>query len=602
MAAGTNETPNLSGRSRRRRFVPTSAVLVWLVALIVAAPVITVVGHLFLPLGDQWDHLASTVLPGYVWNTLLLMLGVGAGVLIGGVGTAWLVSLCDFPGRRFFAWALVLPFALPAYVIAYTYTGLLDAGGPVDLWLREDLGAPWLAGLIPEIKTLWGAVLMLTMVLYPYVYLLSRAAFLEQSVCALEVSRTLGCGPWESMRRVGLPLARPSIAAGTALALMETLNDFGTIDFFGIDTFTTGIFRTWQSDGNPMAAAQLASLLLLFIFVLLALERWSRGRARYLHMTSRYRPLPQMPLRGWRAAGAIAFCAAPVIFGFLVPFVCLVLWTIDVAGAVIDGSFWSLILNSFMLAGIAAAVAVGLALLLVYSLRRRPVGPGGRVTLAAVRLSGLGYAIPGAVLGIGLLIPLGAFDRMVDGAARDLFGFGTGLILTGSIAALVMAYVIRFLPIALGGAEAALNRVRPSYDDAARLLGRRGPSVMRRIHLPLIQGSLWAGGLLVFVDVIKELPATLLLRPFGIDTLAVRAYEYASDEQLREAAPAALAIVLVGLAPVLLLNRAVSRARAGGAMTTGAPGAADHLGMGSGVSGIPGISGVSAGHRREAGA
>ena len=534
---------------------------VWVIAAVVLLPLGVVAGFLGAPTDDYLAHLADTVLPRYLWNTVLLLVGVGAGVLLGGVGAAWLVSLCDFPGRRFFSWAMVLPFALPAYVIAYTYTGLLDAGGPVQAWLREDLGMPWAAELIPEVRSLWGAIFMLVMVLYPYVYLLARAAFIEQSVCAFEVSRTLGCSPWRAMRRVALPLARPSIAAGTALALMEALNDFGTVQFFGVDTFTTGIFRVWEADGRPDAAAQLSVPLLLFVFALLAIERWSRGRAKYMHMSTRYRPLPQIRLRGGRAGFAILFCTMPVLFGFAVPTFWLIVWTVDTAGEVVDSGFWQLAFNTFFLAGVTACVAVAAALVLAYALRTGR----GAATRAAVRFASLGYAIPGAVLAVGLVLGLGWVDRQVDGAARTWFGGGTGLILTGSAVALVIAYAIRFLPIALGSAEGGLSRVSPHMDDAARNLGRRPLGIVRQIHVPLIGGSLWAGGLLVFVDVVKELPATLLLRPFNFDTLAVRTYEYASDEQLYQAAPSALAIVLVGLAPVLLLNRMIDHSRAGDA-------------------------------------
>ena len=362
------------------------------------------------------------------------------------------------------------------------------------------------------------------------------------------------------MRRVAMPLARPSIAAGTALALMEALNDFGTVQFFGVDTFTTGIFRVWEVDGRPDAAAQLSVPLLVFVFALLGVERWSRGRAKYMHMSTRYRPLPQIKLTGVRAAFAMLFCAFPVLLGFAVPTLWLLFWSLETGGTVVDSDFWRLALNTFLFAGIAASVAVAVALVLAYALRTG-CGPATRF---AVRFASMGYAIPGAVLAVGLVLSLGWVDRGLDDASRGWFGTGTGLLFTGSAAALILAYVIRFLPIALGSTESGLSRVSPHMDDAARNLGRHGFGIVRHVHMPLIGGSLWAGGLLVFVDVVKELPATLLLRPFNMDTLAVRTYEYASDEQLYEAAPSALAIVLVGLVPVLLLNRMIGRSRAGG--------------------------------------
>lgn len=550
---------SLPGGIRRGRWGGLTWLAV-LIAIFVAVPVLSVVAISFTDTREFWRHLAETALDRYVGNTLWILVGVTIGVLIGGVGSAWLVSLCSFPGRRWFEWGLLLPFAMPAYVIAYTYAGLFDFSGPIQASLRDVFG--WTSAdqyWFPEIRSLPGAIVMLVLVLYPYVYLLSRAAFLEQSVCTLEVSRTLGCGPWRSMTRVALPLARPSIAAGTALALMEALNDFGTVQYFGVDTFTTGIYRVWLGEGNPSAASQLAVILLLFIFGLLLLERWSRGRARYMHTTNRYRPLPEYRLRGWRGIAASVFCALPVLFGFLFPVIALVGWSIMTAADVIDTRFVRLAVNSFVLAASAAILAVLFALIMAYAVRSRPT----RVVRGAIRLSSMGYAVPGAVLAVGIVLPFAAFDNALDGWMRNTFGVSTGLLLSGGMFALLFAYLARFLPISYGTVESGMARVTPHMDDAARNLGQGTRGILWRVHAPILRSSLLTAGLLVFVDVMKELPATLMIRPFNLDTLAIRTYEFATDEQLDGAAPSALAIVLVGILPVILLSRAISRGRPG---------------------------------------
>ncbi len=521
----------------------------------VSLPIVVVLAHLFVPTGDLWAHLAATVLPRYIVNTLWLIAGVGALTLIGGVGTAWLVSLCRFPGRQFFSWALLLPFAMPAYVIAYTYAGLLDFAGPVQTGMRDLFGWSGSDPRLPAIRSLPGAIAMLGLVLYPYVYLLSRSAFLEQSICSLEVSRTLGCTPAQAMRRVALPLARPSIVAGVALALLEALNEFGAMQHFGVDTFTTGIFRVWLADGSPAGAAKLAAIFLIFVFAILALERRSRGQARFHHMSVRYRPLPGWRLTGWRAALAVAFCAAPVLFGFAVPAGALVWWTWLSAAEVVDADFVRLVLTSVALAAAAALLTVLIALFLAYT-ARRAASPAVR---GLTRAAALGYAVPGAVLAVGIVIPFAALDRTVNAFGAQAFGWPPGLIFSGTIFALLFAYAVRFLAISYGAIDGGLTRITGHMDDAGRTLGASAAGVVRLIHAPLLRPSVAAAGLLIFVDVLKELPATLLLRPFGLDTLALRTYEYATDEQLVEAAPSALAIVAAGILPVVLLSRAMRR-------------------------------------------
>ncbi len=546
--------------THRRSRAPANPDRAWAIfglalAAAVALPLAAVVWRAFAAEGGIWGHLAETVLPRYLANTFWIVVGVGAGTIAGGVGAAWLVSLCRFPGRRIFEWALLLPLAVPAYVVAYAYAGLFDAAGPVHAALRGWLGVDGAVSWYPNIRSLWGAVLVLVVVLYPYVYMLARAAFLEQSVCVLEVSRTLGLTPWGSARRVALPLARPSIAVGAALALMEALNDFGAVQHFGVDTFVTAIFRVWQVQGDATGAAQLALLLILFVAALVWIERASRGRAAFMHMSRRYRPLPAYELEGWRGAGAAAFCLVPVFLGFLLPAAALGVWTFEQWSAAVDARFWRLALNSFVLASGAALLCVILGGGIAYALRR---GRRSRALKGAAGIVGLGYAVPGAVIAVGVALVLGGFDRFVNA-----LGGGTALWLSGGLFALYFAYAVRFLPIALGAVESGFTRVTPHMDDAGRMLGHGPGGVFRRIHAPMLKGSLLTAALLVFVDVMKELPATLMLRPFNFDTLAIRTYEFASDEQLKLAAPAALAIVAVGIVPVILLSRAIARARPG---------------------------------------
>ncbi len=527
------------------------------VALTLGIPVLTVFAFILVPAGDVWQHLADTVLRDYITNSLWLMLGVAAGTLSLGVSTAWLTSMCEFPGRRLFEWALLLPMAMPAYIIAYTYTGMLDFAGPVQSWLREAFGWRYGDYWFPEIRSLGGAALMLSLVLYPYVYLLSRAAFLGQSVCVLDVSRTLGNGPWRTFFGVALPLARPAIIAGLSLALMETLADYGTVQYFSVSTFTTGIFRTWFGLDDAAAAAQLSSILLLFVFALVILEQASRRQARYHHTSQRLQALPRFRLTGRRAAGAAILCLVILTLGFLLPAGQLASWAIDTAADTVDAGFRQLIVNSLMLAATTALTALLLALLLAYTKRLMP----HRDVRSAVRIASMGYAVPGTVIAVGVVIPFGWLDDRIDALASDWLGVSTGLLLSGTLFALIFAYLVRFLSVAVQTVDAGLGKIRPSMDEAARSLGHTPGETLRRVHLPMLRGSLFTALLLVFVDVLKELPATLILRPFNFDTLAVRAFELASDERLADSSTAALAIVAAGIIPVVLLSRAIAQSR-----------------------------------------
>ncbi|MBF0444531.1 MAG: iron ABC transporter permease, partial [Magnetococcales bacterium] len=502
-------------------------------------------------------HLIDTVLKDYVINSLTLMVGVAVGSLFLGVGTAWLASMCSFPGRGMFEWMLLLPLAIPAYIIAYTYTGMLDFSGPVQTALRDLNGWGYGDYWFPEIRSLWGAALMLSLVLYPYVYLLTRAAFLNQSLCVLDVSRTLGNGPWRTFFKVALPLARPSIVAGLSLALMETLADYGTVQYFGVSTFTTGIFRTWYGLDNAPAAAQLSALLLMFVFIIILFEKHSRRKSRYHNTSQRHQAINRIPLKGWKSTAAFVYCGATVLFGFLLPATQLGLWTLTISEESIDSTFFDLILNSLMLGSLAAFCALLLALFLGYG-QRLHTNP---IVRLSVRLSGMGYAVPGTVVAVGVIIPFAWLDNTLDSWMRSQFDYSTGLILSGSLFALLFAYLVRFLAVSLQTVEAGLGRIKPSMDEAARCLGYSPKEVLRFVHLPMLRGSLLTALLLVFVDVLKELPATLILRPFNFNTLAVRAYELAADERLADAAPASLAIVAAGIVPVILLSYSITRSR-----------------------------------------
>ncbi|MEH6569527.1 MAG: iron ABC transporter permease [Halioglobus sp.] len=549
MEIATTSTIEIPGSQARPSGWRISLVFV---ASVISIPVLVVVASLALPYSDIWQHLRDTVLADYIANSAALMIGVGIGTFLLGVSGAWLTAMCNFPGRRFFNWALLLPMAMPAYIIAYTYTGLLDFTGPVQTALRDYSGLGYGEYWFPEIRSVGGAICMLSLVLYPYVYLLARVAFTEQSTAVLEASRSLGKNPWQTFAQVALPLARPAIVAGVSLALMETLADYGTVDYFGVSTFTTGIFRTWYGLGELRSAAQLSALLLLFVFALVVLERWSRNKMRFHHGSAQGTPA-RINLPGWR--GILSFCLlfSTVFFGFLLPAGQLFLWAAAHWQDTLNQAFWDLVLNSFMLAAIAALCCLALALLLGYGKRLHP----GPVEVSAVRMSGMGYAVPGTVIAVGVLIPFAWFDNTLDSFLREYFDLSSGLLLSGTLGALVFAYVVRFLSVSLQSVESGLLKIKPSIDESARSLGYRPLQVLKRIHVPMLRPSLLTALLLVFVDVLKELPTTLILRPFNFNTLAVRTYELASDERLVDAAAPALAIVLIGLLPVILMTRAM---------------------------------------------
>jgi|TARA_B110000977_G_scaffold179312_1_gene237796 iron(III) transport system permease protein len=526
------------------------------IAAFISLPVIVILSYLVQTDGALWQHLLDTVLNDYLINSLLLLLGVGVGVLLLGVPTAWLTSMCSFPGRRWLSWALLLPLAVPAYIIAYTYAGLLDFAGPVQTWIRDLTGLSYGDYWFFEIRSLGGAVVMMSLVLYPYVYLMARAAFLEQSVSSLEVGGSLGYSRWRAMWSLALPMARPAIIAGLSLALMETLADYGTVQYYGVSTFTTGIFRTFYGYGDTAAASQLAASLLAFVILLVMLERYSRRRARYHSQAESRARADLIPLKGSQAAVAIAICLTPLLLGFVIPATQLLLWAIFEAEP-LGWDFVGLAWNSFSLAFLAAIIAVTLAIILAYAKRTKPIKPVRTV----IAMAGFGYALPGTIIAIGVLIPLAWADHRLINLFESLGWDSPGLLLSGSLVALLFAYTVRFLAVALGSVQSGLEKIKPTLDHAGRSMGHNSWAILRQIHVPLMRSSILTGVLIVFVDVLKELPATLILRPFNFDTMAVRAYELASDERLVDAAPASIMIVLVGLIPVLMLHASIARRR-----------------------------------------
>ncbi|HEY8244605.1 MAG TPA: iron ABC transporter permease [Casimicrobiaceae bacterium] len=541
----------------------TLVVVAIALAALAALPVVAVVARGIAPgAGATWTHLADTVLARYVGNTLALVALVGVGVAFGGTLTGWAIAQFRFRGSAFFEWALLLPLAMPAYVMAYAYTDLLQFAGPVQSALREAFG--WSKGdyWFPDVRSLPGAATMFVFTLYPYVYLLARTAFVERPAAFVEAARTLGLKRREAFWRVELPLARPAIAGGIALALMETLADFGTVAYFAVDTFTTGIYRAWFSLGDRAASAQLAAALLAFVLVAVLIERASRGRARSVGSArTRAASDPRPWVGGARGAGLATLCILPLVVGFALPVVLLLRLVATEPGIALSPRFPEWAWNSLRVAAIASVVAVIFATLVAYAQRLAP----GPLSRTAVRVLTLGYAVPGTVLAVGVLLPLGAVDGWFADLVRDASGRSPGLLLTGTIVALVYAYQVRYFAVAWNGVEPGFARITPAMDAAARSLGAGMVETFRRVHAPLLGRSAAIALLLVFVDVMKELPATLVLRPFNFDTLATQAYALARDERLAEASLPSLAIVAVGLIPIVALARA-SRRRAPSAL------------------------------------
>ncbi|MEN2494222.1 MAG: hypothetical protein TECD_00113 [Hyphomicrobiaceae bacterium hypho_1] len=534
------------------------SLITFLLVIVLISPIISVILSILEKDNGTISHMLRTTMSGYVANSVILVFGVGIGVLAIGSVTAWLVVMCDFPGRRFFEWALVVPLAMPAYIIAYAYTDFLSHSGAVQSALRSLTGWGSLDYWFPNVRSVGGAITMFILVLYPYVYLLARTAFLRQSADYIAVSRTLGRSAFGVFWSVGLPLARPAIAGGVALALMETLADYGTVAHFGVQTFTTGIYKAWYSMDDLIAAGQLATMLLTFVFVVAIFERQERNRFRFDHGNT-LRGLPRYVLYGYKAWIAFIICLIPVLLGFLIPITTLINLNIVDGHNIFSANYISLIINSFSLSAATAIFATALALLIMYSSRLSP----SWLSEVSVKLSHLGYAVPGSVIAIGIMLVVAGADYLVDLVSFKILGITTGTLLTGSVVALIMAYTTRFIAVSLNSIETSLSQIPQSMDNVARTLGSGKLTMLRRVHLPLIRSGLLTAALMVFVDVMKELPATLLLRPFNFDTLATQAYRLASDERLAQASTPSLVLVGFGLIPVILLSRKIMATRIG---------------------------------------
>ena len=493
-----------------------------------------------------WAHLWETQMARLLGNTVVLLLGVGVGVTLLGVSLAWLTSLCEFPGRRWLDWALMLPFAIPAYVLAFVFIGLLDFAGPVQTLAREWFGS---SVRFPPVRSTGGVILVLVLVFYPYVYLLARSAFIAQGKGLMEAARVLGQSPWQAFWSVALPMARPAIGAGLALAMMETLADFGAVSVFNFDTFTTAIYKTWYGFFSLTSATQLASLLLLAVALVLYGERRARGIARPAN--DRARSAALYHLQGFKALAASGWCLLVFLCAFVIPVLQLLVWLWQRGRFDLDERYLGLILHTLYLGGMAALITVVVALLLAFARRQAPV----RSIRGAVALANLGYALPGSVLAVSIMLAFSYLDRELVIPLSGWLGGAGKPILLGSIGALLLAYLIRFMAVAFGPLESSLARIRPSLPQASRSLGVGGPRLFFRVYLPLLLPGTLSAALLVFVDVLKEMPATLLMRPFGWDTLAVRIFEMTSEGEWARAALPALSLVLVGLLPVILLIR-----------------------------------------------
>lgn len=517
------------------------------IAAIVAIPILIIFSAWAGPASDVWTHLANTVLSDLLRNTLVLIFGVGVGVFVIGVGLAWLTTMCEFPGRRLFEWALMLPLAIPAYVLAFVAIGFLDYSGPVQAWLRSVFGSSvW----FPRVRSDGGVILVMTLAFYPYVYMLARTAFLSQGRNVLDTGRVLGLHSWASFYRISLPMARPAIAAGVALALMEALADFGAVSIFNYDTFTTAIYKSWFGFFDLAAAAQLASLLLLFVGVALFSERRLRGRARY-ESSGKLAREQRYTLTGWHAIAAFSFAATVMLLAFVIPVVQLLMWVIEVAAEDLDARYIRFFFNTVFLGALAAGLTVFFAVLLAYTYRLSP----DRFTRIAIRFSTLGYALPGSVLAVGIMLSFVWLDRQIVNTVSALFGISMTQVLTGTLIALLLAYVVRFMAVAYGPVDSAFERIKPSLLQAARTLGASNWQILWRISIPMLRAGTVSAGLLVFVEVMKEMPATLLLRPFGWDTLATRIFEMTAEGEWERAALPALTLVIAGLVPVVMLVR-----------------------------------------------
>jgi len=522
-----------------------------IILLVVAVPVFTILIQLFEPPGSSWIHLRVNLLVSYFSNTLILLLGVGVLTFLLGVSTAWLVTNYNFPGRRYFEWLLILPLGFPAYIMAYTYTGIFDYAGPIHSFLRNYMDIH-VRGSIFDIMNLPGAVFILSITLYPYVFLISRSSFLQQSKTLQEASSLLGSSRWRTFLKVALPLARPAIVGGIALASMEVLNDYGTVKYFGVNTFTTGIFRAWFSMGDATTAIYLSAILMMVVFSILFVESLQRGNRQFGNANALTKPLVRVQVSLNKRIVFTTFCSLVFLISFFIPFIQILYWVYLTYEKIINYEFFLLIYRSFSLAaGSGLAVAV-LSVVLLYALRLSPFKWMKNVT----KIATLGYAIPGAVIAVGIMIPLLSFDNWL---IRQMNPGTIGLLVSGSLFGLVFAYVVRFMAVGYNPIDSGFQKIGIHVNEASRLLGTGSTKTLWKIDLPLIKPSLFSGILLVFVDVLKELPLTLILRPFNYHTLATKAFDMATNEMIAESANAALIIILTGIIPIIFLNRMIRR-------------------------------------------
>ena len=519
----------------------------FLVAALVLIPIGTILSSFFAPTSDIWQHLVETTLLSLIINTFWLALGVVSGTTLLGVSLAWLTAVCEFPGRKLFSWALLLPLAVPAYVTAFVVLGLFDFTGPVQSAFRSWLGPDaW----FPEVRGRMGVITVMVLAFYPYVYLLARNAFLTQGKRSLEASQSLGLNRTQGFFRVALPMARPWIAGGVMLALMETLADFGTVAVFNYDTFTTAIYKTWFGMFSLPAASQLASLLLVIVFALIVMEQQIRIRMRYAEVKQSARA-DRIALSGWRSVTATALASGTLFFAFLLPIGQLVIWAANSLVQDLDSRYLGFLWHSLLLSTLAALLTCTVALLLVYATRRHP----DAATRNAVRIATLGYALPGTVLAVGMFVPLAGLDNWIGEVTLQLFQIETGLMIQGTLAIMLLAYLTRFLAVSHSPIDSAMQRITSSIDEASMSMGINGWIMLRRVHLPILKSGIFTAGALVFVDVMKEMPITLMTRPFGWDTLSVRIFEMTSEGAWEQAALPAVALVISGLIPIILFMR-----------------------------------------------
>ena len=522
-----------------------------LITLMIAGPIFAISWLASFPSDDIWKHLIETVLFRYTYTTIFLMIGVGIGTLLIGVSSAWLVTCCEFTGRKIFEWSLLLPMAIPAYIIAFIYTDLFEYSGSVQESIR--LLFSWKSPSdywFPEIRSLWGAIFMMTFVLYPYVYLLSRVSFSEQSSTIIDVSRTLGRGPWDTFFRISIPLARPSLAIGVSLVLMEVLNDFGTVDFFAIETFTAGIYDVWMNMDSISGASQLSVVLLIFVLLLLFTEKWGRRKQNFTNNTKIKKPIRRYDLQGYKNHISFFVCITPIFFGFILPCLILIRDSFIFYDFGKNFEFLRIMSNSFLLSSLSAITATIIAIFLGYGQRIRK----NRFIRGFIRFSSIGYAIPGSVLAVGVIISFGKIDEFLN----FIFGMTNEISLSSTLIVIIYAYSVRFLALSFGSIESSLSKVTPNMDFASRTLGMNPRNTLFKVHIPIIKKGVLASAILVFVDCMKELPMTLILRPFNFETLSTNVYQFASDELFEESALSALAIVLTGVIPVIILSNIIS--------------------------------------------